>query len=490
MLGLKLNDAKLKIGYCLFSLLLWFQVLPYARAQEVQDDRRLIITAGDTSALSSNKPVAAYSEKDHIALLVWERESLDCSQSTAGASHLSSAPLNGSLTSHDPFSNPIHLCLPRKDLLAQLIIPDARTSASNINAHFVAKQGLPLMVGDSQKMKSNPTVVFAENALVGKVFLVAWQQVDSTDPLRHDIYGQLFFFDPSKKTLTASTAISLAALPHDERQPQLVYNSEKNEFLVVYEQDVCSSICQGQIIGRRLNMIGQPLQEEPFLVIEEKAYSAVSPKLAYGDGHTLVVWEEVSSVDQKSSVQGRWITRNGDLGNKVLIAQDQNVHQNPAIAFNSLAKNEFFVVWEERDVSSTESSNALHIAGAFVKAEEKEAQKGFRISSSASGATSLVHKTPHVAYYPKQDHYIVAWEQLDPNIACNGFNQNIYLSRIYRGQNRTSSASLVNYLEEFSAMTRVQNPYGMPAADSFIVFLEEKRKEMVGQDVVSYRFSF
>ena len=234
-------------------------------------------------------------------------------------------------------------------------------------------------------------------------YLAAWQDARESIYGGWDIYGQLMscmgepmgdafgFFKPPGRA-------------KDQRYPAVAYNSQDDEYLVVWQDKLCYSWpydTADDIYGWRVSsegsLIGNAIPISIAADCELDESSQQSPAIAYNsqDNRYLVVWED----DRNGNwdIYGQWLTRTGDpLGSNFPIIDTDSDQRFPDLVYNS-QDNLYLVVWQDNRHGNWD------IYGRRVLSDGTKGSD-FRISRSA-GAEQI----PAVAY--NGDHeYLVAWQ--------------------------------------------------------------------------------
>jgi hypothetical protein len=131
----------------------------------------------------------------------------------------------------------------------------------------------------------------------------------------------------------------------DDVSPVAAYNSERDEFLVAWEEEYGTEVA---IYARRVAGDGSPLGAV-FSIAHWGTYTSTHPAVAYSPLHDkyLVVFD----TDSKPSGGGTMymidiqeVNGDGTKGSVKTIAGNTNDQVNPAVAYNSI-DDEFLVVW-------------------------------------------------------------------------------------------------------------------------------------------------
>ncbi|MFQ5859867.1 MAG: hypothetical protein ACE5LU_30090, partial [Anaerolineae bacterium] len=187
-------------------------------------------------------------------------------------------------------------------------------------------------------------------------YLVVWR---NDWPGNDDIYGQRV----SKDGQLVGPWFAIAFGAGEERSsPDVAYNSRQNEYLVVWEHDDGT---RPNIRGRRVSATGQLQGSE--ITVGTGAALAIRTQPAVDYAYTadqyLVVWERHVSGSVANDIEGQVLSNSGaPVGSNFLIAGGtwSASHERPDLAYNR-SRNEFLVVWEQ------ETSSQHDVYGRRVK---------------------------------------------------------------------------------------------------------------------------
>ncbi len=274
----------------------------------------------------------------------------------------------------------------------------------------------PIAIGGGEE-RGHPAVAY--NAATGE-FLVVWEESFLNQDW--DIHG-------ARLTATGALiggAFLIAARSNPERQPDVAYNSVRNEYLVVWKQVVGEGdSAMPDVSGQRLNATGQAIGAD-FPVTFSNAEEAF-PHLAYDrdSNQYLVVWQE-SGVGSDINVRGRRVSWDGSwLGGVLDIATNGWVQKDPAVAYAS-GPRQFLVAWSEQPNSDHRDIVAQRYASSG-------APVGGRIA--VSSGTNDYRDAPDVAFNARKNAWLAVWEyeidQTDHDILSRYVNTNGSLSSEY-----------------------------------------------------------
>jgi hypothetical protein len=290
-------------------------------------------------------------------------------------------------------------------------------------------------VGDINFTAREPAVAYSSQA---NEYLVVWQGTDDTAPLvqgEQEIFGQLLSATGTQVGIDDFRISDVG--PNGDTNftagaPAVVYNSQANEYLVVWSGDhnaVPLVDNELEIFGQRLTAAGSLAGANDFRISHmgpdgNTSYAAVQPAVAYNSqgNEYLVAWrgddDAGTLVDNEFEIFGQRLTAAGGLAgtNDFRISDmgpDGNVAItafNPALAYNPQA-NEYLVVWEGDDDTGALVDEEFEIyaqrldaAGAAVGTND------FRLSDMGSdGNNQRDANEPSAAYDVQANEYLVVW---------------------------------------------------------------------------------
>ncbi len=225
----------------------------------------------------------------------------------------------------------------------------------------------------------------------GSKYLIVWQDH------RHgnwDIYGQCISSEGDQ-----GDSFPIATAPGSQERPDVVYNSAKDEYLVIWQDSRHGS---WDIYGRRISGQcsplgnGFPISQEP----ERQWY----PALAYNGGGNqyLVVWWYDRSAAAGGDIYGQRLSPEGELlGIDFPISTAQGLQRFPDVAYSNF-DNEYLVVWEDyRNPTGT----AFDIYGQRVASDGEIKGDNFPISTAPDD-----QKLSTLAYNDLEDQCLVVWQ--------------------------------------------------------------------------------
>jgi hypothetical protein len=197
--------------------------------------------------------------------------------------------------------------------------------------------------------------------------------------------------------------------PNPNVSPSVAYNSQRQEYLVVWYNDRAG--CD-DIQARRVTWLGQPLGSDPFIFIsagcdDNRRY----PDVAYNSQHDqyLVVWEheDASGLD---GIYGRRLSGAGQVidSSDIQIRSPGGLYTpaKPAVAYASTS-DKYLVVWEE----TWHPMPITHQIVGQVINDQGALEGGQIVISEATGSDQ--RQAPDLAYNRRRNEYLVAWQQYD-----------------------------------------------------------------------------
>jgi hypothetical protein len=291
-----------------------------------------------------------------------------------------------------------------------------------------------MMDGNAAYDALDPAVAYNSQA---NQYLVVWSGDDDTGSLvdeEFEIFGQRLHADGDEMdyNFRISDMGPDGNASYDASDPAVAYNSQNNEYLVVWSgDDNTGSLVneEFEIFGQRLNASGTEVGANDFRISDMGGdgvtdYNAFLPALAYNstDNQYLVVWQGDDSttplVNNEFEIFGQRLNASGtEVGTNDFRISDMGPNGNtayggylPAVAYNSQA-NEYLVVWQGTDNTAPLVAGETEIFGQRLNATGTEVgTNDFRISDMGpNGNTAYGGYLPAVAYNSQSNQYLVVW---------------------------------------------------------------------------------
>ncbi|MBN2002264.1 MAG: hypothetical protein JXA21_02810 [Anaerolineae bacterium] len=243
-------------------------------------------------------------------------------------------------------------------------------------------------------VESQPAVAYNSQT---QEYLVVWQ-AESDGPVR-EVWGQRL----SRGGALLGSAFRISPA-NGGYNPDVVYNSTSNEYLVVWETG-------SSILGQRLSSAGAFSGDEMRIAIgyEHGSGSHYSqPAVGYAStaNRYLVTYSYIQDIDGSTSIQARSYLNDGVLEDFI----DVNEHLSTTVAEASdlaynRSRNEFLVVWQQRSAPDDHDIHARRVAmsgGAAVL--------GNPFGISTTGSDETVPAAAAIPTNPDEGRYLVAWQ--------------------------------------------------------------------------------
>lgn len=250
---------------------------------------------------------------------------------------------------------------------------------------------------------------------------------------------------------TGSPAI-LVTTPKDHRRPRVALNRSNGEYLVVwYDQDANMGV-----FARRLSPLGDPIGD--VIVIMPPAHGEQSASVAYSPSppHYLVAWQDYRNTT--ADIFAQKLSTSGELvGTNIAVTLAPASQWTPAIVYNDLV-GMYFVAWADR----RSGNDNVNIYGQFITNDGTLWGSDLLICSAMGN-----QYTPSVAVNDQNGELLVAWQ--DQRLGTETYN-------IF-GQRLSSSGALLGNNFQVSAVT--SNHQASPrlafGASSYLAVWEDMR---------------
>ncbi len=198
--------------------------------------------------------------------------------------------------------------------------------------------------------------------------------------------------------------IAISALDRSEYKPRVAHNTTANEYLVVWEYDANGDGSNYDIRAARVQADGTVIT--PILVVAGWSYHDRRPDVAYNSeaDEYLVVWEyDYYGDDSDYDIVGQRVSASGTLfGGTFFVGGYVRDECKPRLAYNSTA-NDYLVVWEY-DYDDGEISSYM-IFGQLVPADGVFSRNAFPV-----GYFIYDELKPQLAYNSAGNEYLVVFE--------------------------------------------------------------------------------
>lgn len=199
----------------------------------------------------------------------------------------------------------------------------------------------------------NAAVVYGESGAT-KTFFVAYEYFNTpNDDISRDIKGALI---PTTTTsINDVTLFDICTAPGNQADPAVVYDDNNNYFFVIWE-DARGGTNNYNIYGRIYDLNGNPVGSEK--MITNRPNNQVQPDMVFDsvNNQYLIVWEEgIHAAHGPFEIWGQRFTANGNpLGSAQRLSPAASASTDyvfPSVAFCSLTQR-FLVTWQEANIDS------------------------------------------------------------------------------------------------------------------------------------------
>ena len=294
-------------------------------------------------------------------------------------------------------------------------------------------------------------------------YLVVWQGDDNTGSLVNEeweIYGQLLDADGDEigtNDFRISDMGPDGNSSYDAKGPIVAYNSDDNEYLVVwYGDDNTGSLVdeEWEIFGQLLNADGNEIGTNDFRISDmgpdgNSSYDGYGPYAIYNsdDNEYLVVWygddNTGSLVDEERENFGQRLDADGnEIGTNDFRISDMGPDGNAdydaggAVGIYNSTDGHYLLVWDGYDDTGSLASNEWEIFGQFMDADGNEiGTNDFRISDMGpDGDTDYGGWRPFVVYNSDDGEYFVVWYGDDDTGSLVNGELEVFGRRVQRGR--------------------------------------------------------
>jgi len=249
----------------------------------------------------------------------------------------------------------------------------------------------------------HPAVAWNQEA---SQYLVVWTDGRNYDTRGLDIYGQRVALDG--RPVGRDFRISGRKLASDEMNPEVVWNQEDNQYLVVWEDGRNYDTRGLDIYGRRVGSDGKPIGAEIRISGRKLASDEVKPAVAWNqeDNQYLVVWTDGRNWETRGDdIYGRRVGSDGKpVGRDFRITKGRTIsHEGTPEVVWSQATKQYLVVWTD---GRNQELRGYDIYGRRVGSDGRPVGADIRISGPKATTEDW---SPAVAWNPAANQYLVVW---------------------------------------------------------------------------------
>jgi uncharacterized protein YheU (UPF0270 family) len=340
------------------------------------------------------------------------------------------------------------------DISGQLVNGDGSLTGSKITISNAANDQLA------------PAVAYNSST---NQFLVVWQEQDPLAGTLLDISGQLVNADGT----LSGTKITISNTDNDQTAPAVTYNSQTNQFLVVWQEQDPDAGTGLDIFGRLVNADGSLSTAE--FTISNAADDQTVPEVAYNsnpaNNQFLVVWQTFQA-GTLSDISGRLVDANGTLSgtSEITISNATNNQTAPAVAYNS-QNNQFLVVWQ-----TFQAGTLSDISGRLVDANGTlSGTSEITISNATNNQTA-----PAVGHNATANQFLVVWEDL----SAGGPFSDVFAQRVAADGNLSGGNFEIRSTDPSSDRVAPQLSFNVNANEFVVVWQDAQggaTTDIVGQ---------
>ncbi len=242
--------------------------------------------------------------------------------------------------------------------------------------------------------------------------------------------------EPAPKPAALAAASPIISWEWDQINPAVAYNSQANEYVVVWEDHHWGWGDDWDIYGRRVGADGTPLGIQ-FGVAWESEKHVMNPDVAYNAAANeyLVAFELEFSAEDHDIYVRRVASDGTTIGGEIRVAASSNYESNPKLAYSE-SDSEYLIVWE-RSVGSGASSHV------DVYAQRLDVDATPLGQPVAVGVGLLDQLHPAVAHGSVNNQYLVVWADEVQPAAGEAAASSITLEFDIYAQRIASDGSLV-----------------------------------------------
>ena len=269
--------------------------------------------------------------------------------------------------------------------------------------------------------KAYDPAVASDNTLGS--FLTVWSGNTNAPDSGFEIFGRKF------KEFQISTTGPDGTYTQGAFDPAVAHNSDNNQYLVVWQSDQANNEeyeIYGQLVDSPGDLIGGNFRISDMGPNGSTLYGAYNPDVIYNSvsNQYLVVWagddNTAPLLDNEYEIYGQLLESDGDgTGSNDFRISDMGGVGNttygagePAVAYNP-DLNQYLVVWQGDDDTSTLADNELEIFGQLLEADGSDAEGtpiDFRISDMGGTGNAVYNAySPDAVYNEVANQYLVVW---------------------------------------------------------------------------------
>jgi hypothetical protein len=296
-------------------------------------------------------------------------------------------------------------------------------------------------------------------------YLLVWADYRNKDTTEWDIWAQRL----SSNGTPIGQSFVISEDPESQMLPKVVYNPINKEHFVVWYGKF--SHTDRDIYARRVSSIGQ-LRGDRISVSVTRGVNEIHPDVAYGSRRNeyLVVWID-KRTEPYYDVYGQRLTNEGaKLGNPITIATTTNEETRWARVAYNRTDDEYLAVWDDQVSPSDYDVFAQRVSG-----------QGSLLGSKVLLAQSLAYQqSARAAYNSVNNEYLVVWQ--DGRNSANALD--IYGQILSSGGKRGDNLSI-------STATRQQmEPHvTYSTSNEYLVTWQDSRTDEYGPDIYGQKLS-
>jgi len=172
-------------------------------------------------------------------------------------------------------------------------------------------------------------------------YLVVWRELPDVNQ-QYSIAGGLIYNDKT------GYPVAISSGPEARDFPDVTYNLVRNEFVVVWDEDLGRDTMDLDIRAIRLDFTGAPMPPGEFAVTTSTS-NEQHPTVAacYKADEYLFVWQQQINQSTNENLYGRMMTGSGVLGQTYGVAGTTLPQRFPRLSCNP-SGSEFFLVWHDQ----------------------------------------------------------------------------------------------------------------------------------------------